>query len=177
MAASPLEFVDYPVSHSLVMGIVWGLLVGGAYYFLRRYGRGGWVMGVLVVSHWFLDLPMHQPDLPLGPGTYSPRFGWGLWNSIPATLVIEFTIYAIGIGMYLRTTRARDRIGRWGLRTFIVVLAALYFMSTGPPPANEHALAWTALGLWLFIPFAWWVDKHRMSVTPAEITPRRPSTF
>jgi hypothetical protein len=161
MAANPLDFVYYPYSHSLLMALVWGILIGGGYFLLRRYGRGAWIMGVLVVSHWFLDLPMHRPDLPLLPGASSPKVGWGLWNSIPATYVIEFAIYAIGIALYLRATRARDRIGSWGLWAYILVLAILYVMSNGSPPPSERALAWTALGIWLFVPWAWWVDKHR----------------
>src|SRR5439155_10413735 len=68
ISTTPLDFVYYPFSHSLLMAIVWGILIGGAYFLLRRYGRGAWVLGLLVVSHWFLDLPMHRGDLPLCPG-------------------------------------------------------------------------------------------------------------
>ena len=118
-------------------------------------------MGALVVSHWFLDLPMHRPDLPLWPGVSSPKVGWGLWASVAATYVIEFAIFAAGISTYVRATRARDRIGRWGLWVYILVLAILYVMSNGSPPPSERPLAWTALGIWLFVPWAWWVDKHR----------------
>lgn len=161
MAASPMDFTNYPYSHSLLMAIVWGILIGGVYFLLRRYGRGAWIMGALVVSHWFLDVPMHRADLPLWPGASSPKVGWGLWNSIPVTYVIEFAIYAIGIAVYLRATRARDRIGSWGLWAYILVLAILLVTSNGSPPPSERALAWTVLGLWLFVPWAWWVDKHR----------------
>ena len=87
MAANSLDFVYYPFSHSLLMTIIWGFLVGGAYFLLRHYGRGAWIMGALVVSHWFLDLPMHRADLPLWPGASSPKVGWGLWDSIPVTYV------------------------------------------------------------------------------------------
>ncbi len=177
MAANPLDFVYYPYSHSLLMSVVWGTLIGFAYFLLRRYSRGAWIMGVLVVSHWFLDLPMHRSDLPLWPGASSPKVGWGLWNSIPATYVIEFAIYAIGITIYLRATRARDRIGSWGLWAYILVLAILYVMSNGSPPPSERALAWSALGIWLFVPWAWWVDKHREYVGGISIPIERPTTF
>jgi hypothetical protein len=177
MAANPLDFVYYPYSHSLLMAIVWGILVGGAYFLLRHYGRGAWIMGALVVSHWFLDLPMHRADLPLWPGASSPKVGWGVWNSIAATYVVEFAIYAIGIALYLRATRARDRIGSWGLWAYILVLAILYVMSNGSPPPSERALAWSALGIWLFVPWAWWVDKHREYVGRIAIPVDRPTTF
>jgi hypothetical protein len=177
MAANPLDFVYYPYSHSLLMAVVWGILVGGAYFLLRRYGRGAWIIGTLVVSHWFLDLPMHRADLPLWPGASSPKVGWGLWNSIPATYVIEFAIYAIGIAIYLRATRARDRIGGWGLWAYILVLAILYVVSNGSPPPSERALAWSALGIWLFVPWTWWVDKHREYVGRITIPIEHPTTF
>jgi hypothetical protein len=177
MAANPLDFVYYPYSHSLLMAIVWGVLVAGAYFLLKRYGRGALIIGALVVSHWFLDLPMHRADLPLWPGASSPKVGWGLWNSIPATYVIEFAIYAIGIALYLRATRARDRVGSWGLWAYILVLAILYVMGNGSPPPSERVLAWTALGIWLFVPWAWWVDKHREYVGRISIPIERPTTF
>jgi hypothetical protein len=161
MAANPLDFTYYPFSHSLLMAIVWGGLIGGVSYLLSRYGRGAWVLAILVASHWFLDLVVHRPDLPLWPAANSPKFGWGLWNSVAGTYVIEFAIYGIGIALYLRATRALDKIGSWGLWAYIIVLAVIYIASNGSPPPSESALAWTALGLWLFVPWAWWVDKHR----------------
>lgn len=173
MTMSPLDFVYYPWSHSLVMAIVWGVLIGGAYFLLRRYGRGAWVLGVLVVSHWFLDVPMHARDLPLWPSASSPKVGWGWWNSVAIAMIVEVTIYLAGISMYFRATRARDRIGSWGLWAYIVVLAFLFFASNAAPPPSERALAWSALGIWLFVPWAWWVDKHRMPHDFIDAAPER----
>ena len=174
---TPLDFSYYPFSHSLLMAIVWGILVGGGYFLLRRYGRGAWVIGVLVVSHWFLDLVVHRWDLPLWPGANSTKLGWGLWNYLAATYVVEFTIYAVGMAIYLRATRARDGIGRWGLGAYAALLLVIYAMSNGFIPPSDRAVAWSALGIWLLVPLAWWVDRHRMSVQPVGLTPERPSTF
>ncbi|MFZ0796374.1 MAG: metal-dependent hydrolase [Terriglobales bacterium] len=71
-----LDFYDYPLSHSLIMAVGWSLLVGLSYYMVRRYRSGAWVVGSLVLSHWFLDLLVHRPDLPLWPG--GPKYGLGL---------------------------------------------------------------------------------------------------
>jgi len=172
MAASPLDFVYYPISHSLVMAITWGILVGASYFALVRYSPGAWMMAVLVVSHWFLDLPMHRPDLPLF-GANGAKVGWGLWNSVPATFAIEFGIFAIGVAIYLRGTRALDRVGSWGLWAYIVALAVVYMASSSAPPPNERALAWSALGIWLFVPWAHWVDTHRMPITVMDVIRKR----
>jgi hypothetical protein len=177
MVMSPLDFVYYPWSHSLLMAVVWGALTGGVYYLLRQYGRGALVMALLVVSHWFLDLPMHRPDLPLWPGANSPQLGWGFWNLSVLTYLIELTLFAAGLSFYRPATRARDRIGRWGFWAYALVLPVLYVLSNGPPPPSERAIAWSALGLWLFVPWAWWIDKHRMSIKPVDVTPTRPSRF
>ena len=178
MSANPLNFVYYPFSHSLLMAIVWGTMIAAIYFLMTRYRRGAWILGLLVVSHWFLDVPMHRPDLPLWPGASSPKIGWGWWNSIAVTMIVELTIFAAGISLYARSTRARDRIGSWGLWAYVFVLAALFFASNGPPPSSERALAWTALGIWLFVPWAWWVDKHRSPIARIDAaTARYPSTL
>lgn len=162
MPANPLNFTYYPWSHSLLMAIVWGVAIGAAYFALRKY-RGAWVVGALVVSHWFLDLPMHWKDLPLWPGGTGPKFGWGLWNSIALTYIIEFTIFLAGVSAYSRATRPEDKIGRWGWWIYAAAVTGIFVSSKATPP-SERALAWTALGLWLFVPAAWWIDRHRASI-------------
>jgi hypothetical protein len=170
MAASPLDFVSYPWSHSLLMAIVWGTIIGALYFAFRKYGRGAWVIALLVVSHWVLDLPMHRKDLALWPGEASPKYGWGLWNNVALTCIVEFTIFLAGVSSYTRATRPLDRIGRWGWWIYATLLAALFVASNGSPPPSVNALAWTALGIWLFVPWAWWIDKHRVLILPP---PRR----
>ena len=162
---APFDFIYYPYSHSLLMAIVYGLVIGGVYFAIRKYGRGAWVVGALVLSHWLLDLPMHIHDLPLWPGPSSPKVGWGLWAFPGLTTVVEYTIFFAGAALYANSTRARDRIGRWGLWIYVIVLAVLFKMSNGPPPKSVTALAWTALLIWLFVPFAWWVDNHRQTAS------------
>jgi hypothetical protein len=160
MAATPLEFVHYPWSHSLLLAVTWGLLTGFAYFFVRRYKHGAYVVGGLVVSHWFLDAPMHRPDLPLWPGS-AQMIGAGLWDFVAITMAVEFGLLALGVVVYLRGTRARDRIGSWGLYALIGTLVLAFASSFAGPPPNERALAYGALALWLFIPWAHWVDRHR----------------
>jgi len=58
---TPLEFIDYPISHSLLMALVWAVLFGGTYYMLRGYARGTWVVAAAVLSHWVLDFIVPVP--------------------------------------------------------------------------------------------------------------------
>ena len=113
-AFTPFDFVSYPYSHSLVFLAGWGLLLGVIYQRLVPGSRVVRLIAMLVVSHWVLDFVTHRPDMPIVPG--GPEFGLGLWNSIPATLIVEVVMYVAGLWLYMRATRARDGIGRWGFR-------------------------------------------------------------
>src|SRR5436190_1129860 len=55
-AVTPLDFVSYPYSHSLLMLCVWGVAFGGVYVVLRgARAKAAVVLAMLVVSHWVLD--------------------------------------------------------------------------------------------------------------------------
>ena len=160
-AVTPLDFYDYPISHSLLTGLGWAAGFGLVYYALRRYARGAWVLGACVLSHWVLDVISHRPDMLLYPGGQT-HVGLGLWNSVPATVVVEFGMYIAGIAFYVGFTTARDRIGKYAFWALAATLAALYIASLlGPPPPTVHALAVVSIVGWLFIPWAWWADSHR----------------
>src|SRR5262245_41021395 len=60
-AFTPLDLHDYPFSHSFAMALVWSLLFGRVYYMVRHYGRGSFVLGLGVLSHWILDFITHRP--------------------------------------------------------------------------------------------------------------------
>lgn len=159
-AVTPLLFVSYPWTHSLLALVLWGALLGGAYFALRRDRVGAWWLGALVASHWVLDAISHRPDMPLWP--FGPRVGLGLWYSRPATLVVEAALLALGVWIYVKATRATDRTGRYAFAAFVATLAILYVMSVfGPPPPGVQALAYAGLAGWLFVAWAYWIDRHR----------------
>lgn len=158
---SPLNFAHYPYSHSLGMAALWGLAV--AFLALGRGlgRRAGAVLGILVVSHWFLDLLVHRPDLQLYPGS-SRLVGLGLWNSLPLTLALEFGSLVVGAWLYLRATRPVGRAGTWILVSLLAFLALTYLGSVfGPPPPSGQAVALVALSMWLLVAWGWWADSRR----------------
>jgi len=161
-AFTPLDFVSYPYSHSLVLLAVWGALFGLIYRAAtNRDGRAWLMLAALVVSHWVLDVVSHRPDMPLYPG--GPKFGLGLWRSVPATLAVELAMFAVGVWVYARSTRRRDMAGRWALVVLCVLLLAAYFgNASSPPPPSVAALVVVAnLGTVITLALAWWVDRHR----------------
>lgn len=159
-AVTPLRFVSYPYTHSLVAGLLWGTLLAGAYFLSRGDRVGAFWLAALVVSHWGLDFVSHRPDMPLWPG--GPKVGLGLWNSVPATLVIELALFGGGVSLYASATRPRDRLGTYTFAAFVGVLAAIYLANVfGPPPPSVQVLAWSGLLGWLFVAWAYWIDRHR----------------
>jgi hypothetical protein len=163
-AVTPLDFVSYPYSHSLVTLIAWGVALGFAYRIVRggRWRAFG-VIAALVVSHWLLDVLVHRPDMPITPGS-TKLVGLGLWDSFPATLALELVFFGTGLLVYLRTTRALDRIGSWALWALVAFFLAIYSAAVlGPPPPSVDAVAWSGLAMWLFVAWGYWVDKHRVA--------------
>jgi hypothetical protein len=159
-AFTPLDFVSYPISHSLLTACGWGALFAMVYWAFTRYTRGAIVIALSVVSHWVLDFVTHRPDMPLYPG--GPRVGLGLWNSVPATIAVEVVMYAAGAWLYLRMTRPRDRVGKYSLWAFLAFGLVTYAANiAGPPPPDARTIAIAALALWLLPLWAWWIDRHR----------------
>jgi len=162
----PLNFTHYPFSHSLLMVMVWAVLLGGAYYGLRRKVRGALVCAAAVLSHWLLDLIVHHPDLPLAPGT-DHRVGFGLWESLPISLSIELGLFAVGCWQYCRATVATDRVGSIGFWSLMVFLVLVQLGNAfGDPPPSVAAVAWVGQAQWLLVLWAYWVDRHRRPCPP-----------
>jgi len=64
-AVTPLDFVSYPYSHSLVTLSAWGVLFGTLYALINRsHVATAAALAVVVVSHWVLDVLVHRPDMP-----------------------------------------------------------------------------------------------------------------
>jgi hypothetical protein len=157
---TPLDFISYPWSHSLLFAGLWGVAFGTVYWLFKRDGRGALVLGLVVTSHWILDLIVHRPDLPLYPG--GVRFGLDLWDSLAATLAAEFFVFAGGLWIYLGTTIARDPTGGFALAGLVAFLVLLYLaVLFGPYPSDWHGLAYSSF-LSLLLPlWAWRTDRRR----------------
>jgi hypothetical protein len=162
LPASPFDFTSYPVSHSLVAQLGWGTLLGLIYFAIRRDGRSALFVGGLVPTHWLLDFIAHRPDMPIYPG--GPKYGLGMWNSVPLTISVEYVVFAAGIALYVGATRAKDTTGKLAFWSLVGLLGVLFPAALfGPPPPSVQALAWSAMGIWLTVPWAAWADRHRQA--------------
>ena len=161
-AFTPLDFVSYPYSHSLLLLGVWGVLFVFAYKKVSRAAAvASGTLLALVLSHWVLDFITHRPDMPIYPG--GPKVGLGLWNSVPATIAVESTMFAAGVWIYARTTRARDAVGKWAFVGLIALLGISYaanIVSAPPPSVNAIAIV-GIVGAAVLLGLSWWTDRHR----------------
>ena len=129
------EEVGNPLSHGLLMSLLWSLaaaLLAGTGYHSYRSGA---LVGIAVFSHWILDFISHPipfpsfswsswqwdyghalpPDLPLLFAN-SRRVGLGLYNSISAVAATELEVgmFVLGTAVYVThrvlQRRARTRL-------------------------------------------------------------------
>ena len=158
---TPLDFTHYPWSHSLLLVFGWALLAGVLHYLIIRKRRAALVVALLVLSHWVLDLVMHRPDLPLYPGQ-SPLLGFGLWNSLLITLVLETVLFITGLFFYMQVTTPKTKRGTYGLWTLVILLYGIYLLNLfGPAPPDVLSIAWAGHLQWLFVALGYWVDRNR----------------
>ncbi|MFD1544703.1 permease [Nonomuraea guangzhouensis] len=103
--------INAQYTHSLLGSLLLSALYGG--FGAWRWGRrAGTVLGLMVFSHWVLDLLVHRADLPLLPGNAGdlPLLGLGLWQTPWATAVIEAVLLVAGAIFYFRSVRQRASI-------------------------------------------------------------------
>ena len=147
-AVTPLRFDHYPWSHSLVAIAVWGAAIGALYAWRTGARRAGVLVTLLALSHWVLDVVSHRPDVPVVPWG-GPKLGLGLWNSVPATVVVELALFALASWAWARDRKAG--------RGFWILVGALVFLYAGnllgPPPPNATAVALSAV---ILFPIVWY---------------------
>jgi hypothetical protein len=165
-AVTPLEFLDYPISHSLLGVVIWSVVAAALYYSwptrdTSRHWQAAAIVGLAVFSHYPLDVLVHVADLPL-TGNDSIKLGLGLWNNPIATLVAEFVVFGAGLGLYAvrRSHRHPVRVGR--LVTVVLVLVGTYLASVfGPPPPSMTVVAVSDIIFILFMAaLAAWADRR-----------------
>ena len=153
---------DIPYSHSLLMDAVWGGLFAACYFLRRHYRRGAWLLFAAVLSHWVLDVISHRPDMLLAPETHL-AMGLGLWNSLPATLIVEGGFWLLAIIFYVRATRAKRRAGSYAFWIGVILLTLAWYgnLTNGMDPNPVRAGVSGLIFFTLMVAWAYWISLTR----------------
>ena len=136
LPGSTLVLYDMPWTHSLPAALAWSL---GAALLVKLLLRLQWgaslIIGLVVFSHWLLDLLVHRPDLDLYPG--GPKLGFALWNYPVPEQALEMGLLALCGAVWVASRKSLARTA-WPAIGFIAFLAALQIAAMfAPPPAGE----------------------------------------
>lgn len=159
------EFV-FPYSHGLLAAAVWSALAGTtAYLCYARLNdarlRAAAFVAAAVFSHWLLDALVHVPEMPLA-GAASTKVGLGLWQHMPAALVVEAGIVAAGLWLFLPGADLPRARKRWLAALVLAVLAfTVAGMTLAPAPPSATAMAASSLiAIAVICALAWWLGTR-----------------
>ncbi len=161
-----LEFMPY--THSLFASLLWAAAVYIALRLLPlkkavNKNKVAIVMGVAVLSHWFFDLIVHTPDLPLLSDS-STKIGFGLWNNAVATYLLETILLVVGLGIYLKSTKGTTFVGKYGMIIFVVLMLIINANNIFGPPFGADVITMSVSALIMYFIFAgvaFWMDRKR----------------
>ncbi|GGG53544.1 permease [Croceivirga lutea] len=157
--------MTFPFTHGLLASILWAGIFGGVYLLLskreqRSKKKIAIIMTLGVLSHWFADLIVHTPDLPLLHG--EPKLGFGLWNNKLATFIVELVLLVVAAFYFLKQTvlmaKKRAALYVWSFVLFMILVNYLNYYVL---PVNHDLVSLTISALisyFLFAGIAHWVE-------------------
>lgn len=145
-----------PYSHgllgSLIISILSALLT--LIFYPEMSGAILTIIGCVAFSHWFLDLIVHDKDLPL---IANRNFvGMGLWNHKWPAIALEFAIILLGVAMLYHM----NILEGWKVLSVGAGLCALQaYNFFGPNPGTINTLAFSMLGIFLaMVGVGYWME-------------------
>ena len=163
-AMNPMDLYHYPYTHSLLGSAGFALGFAILVWFATRDRRASAMAGLVVLSHWLLDLLVHRPDLTFDGN--EPKYGLGLWNYPAIEMPLELLLTFGGLAFFLSRTRGPALPGIV-LGLLLLALQAVNWF--GPEPeAVTPALSYTGfLAFALPTIAAWWLGRTRVGKSPA----------
>lgn len=163
-AINHFELYFYPYTHGLLASFLWAALVYVLWNRMTGKIRIAMILMLGVLSHWFADLIVHTPDLPL-LGDDGLKVGFGLWNSFMGTIVVEVSLIVGALILYLRSTKPISNMGKYAMIAFVGFMIAFYVMAVNmpfdPTLTVEVASVMSLILFAIFTAIAFWLDRYR----------------
>jgi len=157
-----LEYMPY--THSLLASFFCAGIIYVVFRIIDSKNKSvALVIGLSVLSHWFFDLIVHTPDLPLWDDA-SKKLGFGLWRNAIATYILETTFLLVGLWLYLRASTASSFIGKYGMGIFVAILLLVNAVNIFGPPFGDSKVSLSISALVMYFVFAGaahWLDGKR----------------
>lgn len=152
LPSNPLDLYDMPYTHSLLATAFWaGFAFLGARRGLGLDAGAAGAVSLVVASHWFLDLLVHRPDLPVSfSGT---KVGLGIWNHPVLAYLLEVVLIAAGAWLCIRSRGAPDRSRRSWVNFTVGLVLLQTATSFGPLPTSLVGMIVAALTLYALVPW------------------------
>lgn len=87
---NPMDLYHMPYTHSLLGSSLWAAGFAALVFAFSRNRSAAIITALVVLSHWFLDLLVHVPDLTWAGNP--PKLGFGLWNHPEIEMPLELAI-------------------------------------------------------------------------------------
>ena len=157
-AMNPMDLYHMPFTHSLVAGALWGVALGLIVWRTSRSRAAGAWAAMVGMSHWFVDLLVHRPDLTVSGGPL--KLGLGLWDWPLVAIPLELALTGAAFWFFL--SRTRGPVGP----PLILLGVMLLFQAINwfAPQPTEYSLTLPLMALLsyaILIALARWVGTTR----------------
>lgn len=172
-AMNALDLYHMPYTHSLLGSSLWALGFAVVIWFLTRNLVAATWGAIVVVSHWFLDLLVHRPDLTIAGG--ETKYGLGLWNAPAVEMPLEIGLVLLAYLYYIGRTKG-PLVPPLILLGTMLVFQALDWFGPQPQRAGFGMYFMALLSYGILAVLAFWVQStrwHKNQVGLAVATVRR----
>ncbi len=159
-AMNPMDLYDMPLTHSLLGSAAWAAGFASVVWLWLKDRRYAILVGAVVLSHWFLDLLVHRPDLTLA-GT-PPKLGFGLWNTPMVEMPLELILTFGALAFYMSRTRG-PALPPILLAAVLLGLQAINWFAAPATEVGASASLMAFFAYGLATVAAWWLGMTRSS--------------
>lgn len=163
-AMNPMDLHHMPYTHSLLGTLIWAKIFGVLVWFATKRKEAAIGAALVVLSHWFIDLVVHIPDLTLYG--MPPKLGLGLWNHPLIAMPLEILLIGGAFLYYLRRTEApTGNMRLWILAGLLAFAQAVDWFGPKEPVYSLAIPATMLFAYTLLAGTAAWAGANRRIIT------------
>ncbi len=153
---SSMDLFHMPYTHSLVGSAVFAAAFGALIWAVTRNRNAALIAAAVVLSHWFLDLIVHMPDLTIAGG--ERKFGLGLWDHAMIEMPLELGI-TLGALLFYAQKTGGWRVSVAGLGMILMTLQAIDWLGEKPAEVGTSMILLGWFGYAVATLAAWWAGR------------------